>query len=86
MLDITKLDGKPKADIRIRSEHSSSCAVRSAVTCYTTGYKFVFNSNLLKAGSNTFILSLPAKATAPEDAVLPETVYLQYDALRLEVQ
>ncbi|PVI00622.1 polysaccharide lyase family 4 protein [Periconia macrospinosa] len=68
----------------IPSEHSSSCAVRSAATCYTTGHKFVFAAGLLKVGENEMILSLPARATAPEDAVLPESVYLQYDALRLE--
>ncbi|KAH7396400.1 polysaccharide lyase-like protein family 4 [Pyrenochaeta sp. MPI-SDFR-AT-0127] len=69
----------------IPSEHSSSCAVRSAATCYTTGHKFVFDVKNLKSGTNKFVLSLPANATAPESAVLPESVYLQYDALRLEV-
>jgi rhamnogalacturonan endolyase len=69
----------------IPSRHSSSCAVRSAATCYTTGHKFVFEARLLRAGANEMVLSLPARATAPEDAVLPESVYLQYDALRLEV-
>ncbi|KAH7113733.1 polysaccharide lyase-like protein family 4 [Dendryphion nanum] len=69
----------------IPSEHSSSCAVRSAATCYTTGHKFTFDTAMLKVGTNEFILSLPERATAPESAVLPESVYLQYDALRLEV-
>jgi rhamnogalacturonan endolyase len=70
----------------IPSAHSSSCAVRSAATCYTTGHKFVFPASQLKAGNNEIILSLPPRATAPEDAVLPESVYLQYDAMRLEVK
>lgn len=79
-------NGKQLETWTIPSQHSSSCAVRSAATCYTTGHKFVFEAGLLKAGRNEFVLSLPAKATAPEDAVLPESVYLQYDALRLEVK
>lgn len=70
----------------IPSEHSSSCAVRSQAACYTTGHKFVFPVSQLKVGNNEFVLSLPANATAPESAVLPESVYVQYDALRLEVK
>ncbi|EAT81741.2 hypothetical protein SNOG_11242 [Parastagonospora nodorum SN15] len=70
----------------IPSTHSSSCAVRSAATCYTTGHKFKFPVSQLKEGYNEFVLSLPARATAPEDAELPESVYVQYDALRLEVK
>ncbi|KAL6703415.1 hypothetical protein ACN47E_009674 [Coniothyrium glycines] len=69
----------------IPSQHSSSCAARSAATCYTLGHKFKFDAQLLKAGPNEFVLSLPARATAPESAVLPESVYVQYDALRLEL-
>ncbi|KAF2016946.1 polysaccharide lyase family 4 protein [Aaosphaeria arxii CBS 175.79] len=65
---------------------SSSCAVRSAVICYTLAHKFEFNSTLLKAGENTFVLSLPYKGTNYESALLPESVYVQYDALRLEVK
>ena len=79
------INGKQLPVWTISSQHSSSCAVRSAATCYTTGHKFVFEAGLLKVGANEMILSLPARATAPEDAVLPESVYLQYDALRLEV-
>jgi rhamnogalacturonan endolyase len=80
------VNGKQLETWTIPSTHSSSCAVRSAATCYTTGHKFTFPASQLKAGSNDFVLSLPARATAPEDAVLPESVYLQYDALRLEVK
>jgi rhamnogalacturonan endolyase len=69
----------------ISPTRSSSCAVRSAATCYTLGHEYVFDANLLKVGLNEFVLSLPANATAPESAVLPESVYIQYDAMRLEV-
>jgi rhamnogalacturonan endolyase len=78
-------NGKQLPNWTTPSQDSSSCAVRSAATCNTTGHKFVFKAELLEAGENQMILSLPARATAPEDAVLPESVYLQYDALRLEV-
>jgi rhamnogalacturonan endolyase len=40
---------------------------------------------MLKEGENTFVLSLPYNATDYESAMLPESVYVQYDALRLEV-
>lgn len=35
---------------------------------------------------NELILSLPYNATDYESALLPESVYIQYDALRLEVR
>ncbi|KAI1260331.1 polysaccharide lyase family 4 protein [Xylariaceae sp. FL1019] len=69
--------------------HSSSCAVRSAVVCYQVANKFTFPTSYLKSGSNAtneIILSLPFNATDYESAVLPESVYVQYDALRLEVK
>lgn len=69
----------------IPSQHSSSCAARSAAGCYTTAHKFQFKADALKVGANEMMLSLPPRATAPESAVLTESVYLQYDALRLEV-
>ncbi|KAI1762927.1 polysaccharide lyase family 4 protein [Hypoxylon sp. FL1150] len=64
---------------------SSSCAVRSAVICYNIANKFVFDPALLQEGENQIILSLPFNATDYESAVLPGSVYVQYDALRLEV-
>ncbi|KAL6710741.1 hypothetical protein ACN47E_007798 [Coniothyrium glycines] len=64
---------------------SSSCAVRSAVICYNVAHKFVFDAGLLREGENTLVLSLPYNATNYESALLPESVYVQYDALRLEV-
>ncbi|KAF2826762.1 galactose mutarotase-like protein [Ophiobolus disseminans] len=80
------VNGKQLDTWTIPRTHSSSCAVRSAATCYTTGHKFSFPVSQLKVGSNEFVLNLPARATAPESAELPESVYLQYDALRLEVK
>jgi rhamnogalacturonan endolyase len=68
-----------------RANQSSSCGARSFASCYNTRNKWEFDAGLLREGLNTFTLALPARATAPETAVLPESVYLQYDALRLEV-
>ncbi|KAI0171786.1 polysaccharide lyase family 4 protein [Hypoxylon sp. FL1284] len=64
---------------------SSSCAVRSAVICYNVAHKFVFDPALLREGENQIVLSLPFNATDYESAVLPGSVYVQYDALRLEI-
>lgn len=69
----------------LRYYHSSSCAVRSAVICYNIANKFTFDPKLFVEGKNEIILSLPANATDYESAVLPTSVYVQYDALRLEV-
>lgn len=68
-----------------RYYQSSSCAVRSAVICYTLSHQFVFPTSYLKSGENNLTLSLPYNATDYESAVLPRSVYVQYDALRLEV-
>lgn len=68
-----------------RYYHSSSCAVRSSVSCYNIAHKFVFDAKLLKAGENSLVLSLPFNATNYESALLPRSVYVQYDALRLEL-
>jgi len=70
----------------IPSEKSSSCAVRSQAACYALGRKWVFGSGVLGAGRNEVVLALPVNGTAGESAVLPESVYVQYDALRLEVE
>lgn len=64
---------------------SNSCGVRSAVSCNNFDHRFVFSTELLKRGENSFVLSLPADAASVETAVLPWTTYLQYDALRLEI-
>ncbi|KAL3425854.1 rhamnogalacturonate lyase [Phlyctema vagabunda] len=64
---------------------SSSCAVRSAVICYQLAHKFTFDPKFFVAGENELVLSLPYNATDYEPALLPSSVYVQYDALRLEV-
>lgn len=70
-----------------RYYQSSSCAVRSAVVCYNLAHKFTFDAGLLRAGAeNEIVLSLPYNATNYESAVLTRTVYVQYDALRLEIE
>lgn len=68
-----------------RYYHSSSCAVRSAVSCYNLVNKFTFDPKFFVEGKNEIVLSLPFNATNYESAVLPRSVYVQYDALRLEV-
>lgn len=66
---------------------SSSCATRSAIACYTLAHKFEFPTGyLLSNATNEVVLSLPFNATDYESALLPRSVYVQYDALRLEVR
>ncbi len=72
-----------------RYYQSSSCGVRSEVTCYQVSNKFTFPASYLTSQdttANEIVLSLPYNATDYESAVLPRSVYVQYDALRLEVQ
>ncbi|PWY91707.1 rhamnogalacturonate lyase B [Aspergillus sclerotioniger CBS 115572] len=64
---------------------SSSCIVRSAVSCYQVRSRMEFPVDWLKVGNNVLTLHLPYNATDTETAILPATVYVQYDALRLEV-
>jgi hypothetical protein len=47
----------------------------------------VFDAGILKGGDNVLTLSLPseAMAAAPRNAKMPGLLYVQYDALRLEV-
>lgn len=59
--------------------------MRSGVICYQVGNKFIFDPTLLVAGENEFVLSLPYNATDYESALLAESVYVQYDALRFEI-
>ncbi|XP_014559503.1 polysaccharide lyase family 4 protein [Bipolaris victoriae FI3] len=80
------VNGEVLEDWVIPYYQSSSCAVRSAVSCYHLAHKFVFSGDLLKEGENEIVLALPYNATGNESAVLPEAVYVQYDALRLEVE
>ncbi|PYI32009.1 galactose mutarotase-like protein [Aspergillus indologenus CBS 114.80] len=64
---------------------SSSCIVRSAVSCYQVRSRMEFPADWLVVGNNVLTLHLPYNATDTETAILPGTVYVQYDALRLEV-
>ncbi|KAE8328080.1 galactose mutarotase-like domain-containing protein [Aspergillus sergii] len=68
--------------------HSSSCGTRSGISCYQVSNKFTFPSGYLRSGnaSNEIILSLPFNATDYEAGSLPSSLYVQYDALRLEVK
>lgn len=72
---------------RYSYNQSSSCATRSAITCYTLSHKFLFPTSYLSSNAtNEVVLSLPYNATDYESAVLPRSIYVQYDALRLEVK
>lgn len=64
---------------------SGSCGVRSAITCQNIENKFTFPSSSLKEGQNELTLSLPFNASSVETALLPDALYVQYDALRLEL-
>ncbi|TGJ79835.1 hypothetical protein E0Z10_g8929 [Xylaria hypoxylon] len=79
------VNGKDVETWIIPSYRSGSCGVRSGVVCQNFGHKFVFSTAQLKAGVNEFVLSLPFNATNTETAVLPGVIYIQYDALRLEL-
>ncbi|KAF5025733.1 hypothetical protein F66182_2200 [Fusarium sp. NRRL 66182] len=65
---------------------SGSCGVRSAVSCQNIENKFAFPVSNLKTGKNEFVLSLPFNASSVETALLPDALYVQYDALRLELK
>jgi rhamnogalacturonan endolyase len=60
--------------------------VKSAVICYNIANKFTFDPKFFVSGTNEIVLSLPVNATDYESAVLPQTTYVQYDALRLEIE
>ncbi|KAL5632583.1 hypothetical protein ACGC1H_005507 [Rhizoctonia solani] len=55
---------------------SSNCAVRSGISCYNIAKKLAFPGSWLKRGWNKVVLSLPFNKNA---------VYVQYDALRMEL-
>lgn len=82
----TFVNGKgPGLQFVVPYYQSSSCIVRSAVSCYQVAKKLTFSTTLLRVGRNSLVLSLPVGATDTETAVLPASVYVQYDALRLEL-
>ncbi|KAI0335297.1 galactose mutarotase-like protein [Cubamyces sp. BRFM 1775] len=60
----------------IQPYESSSCGERSAISCHLLTKKFQFPGSWLREGANQFVLELPHAAP----------VYVQYDALRLELQ
>ncbi|KAJ0161202.1 putative rhamnogalacturonate lyase C [Colletotrichum tanaceti] len=70
---------------RIPYWRSGSCGVRSAVACQNIENKFTFSSSVLREGRNELTLSLPFNASSVETALLPDALYVQYDALRLEL-
>ncbi|KAH7131042.1 family 4 polysaccharide lyase [Dactylonectria macrodidyma] len=65
---------------------SGSCGVRSSIACQNIEHKFSFPASKLKLGANEFTLSLPYNASSVETALLPDALYVQYDALRLELK
>lgn len=60
------------------------------MSCYHLSNKWTFPTSFLYSGAsnatNEIVLSLPYNATNYESAVLPQSIYVQYDALRLEVK
>jgi rhamnogalacturonan endolyase len=79
------VNGKKAGIAMVPWYKSSSCAVRSAVSCYQISEKLKFPALWLQKGWNQVVLGLPEDATDTETAVLPTTIYVQYDAVRLEV-
>ncbi|CAG7943832.1 unnamed protein product [Penicillium salamii] len=79
-------DEKNPLTFVIGFNQSSSCIVRSAVSCYQVGSRMDFPADWLKVGDNVLRLHLPHNATDTETAILPATVYVQYDAIRLELK
>lgn len=71
----------------IRSNLSTSCGVRSSVSCLNFRHQFIFDAGKLMETGNEFVLSLPYNASSIETAAvgLPWTTYVQYDALRFEL-
>lgn len=64
--------------------HSSSCSIRSGITCYQVRNQWTFpTASLSTTSTNAMTLSLPFNATA--GAVTLSSLSVMYDALRLEV-
>ncbi|CAE6450587.1 unnamed protein product [Rhizoctonia solani] len=79
------VNGNAPLPFHIPWYQSSSCGVRSGISCYNLGEKLKFPEAWLTNGHNSIVLSLPFNATDIETAVLPASIYVQYDALRLEI-
>ncbi|CAL1715934.1 unnamed protein product [Somion occarium] len=69
-------DQTTSLDWEIQWFESSSCGERSAISCHLLSRKVEFPGTWLKRGYNKFVLALPHAAP----------VYVQYDALRLELR
>ncbi|KAI5780971.1 galactose mutarotase-like domain-containing protein [Geopyxis carbonaria] len=82
----TVVNGEGTVEMVVPWYKSSSCIVRSAVSCYQVAERMTFPASWLRVGGNEFVISLPEGAVDYESAVLPAGVYVQYDALRLEVE
>ncbi|KAL4864029.1 hypothetical protein BDV12DRAFT_201531 [Aspergillus spectabilis] len=80
------VNGKYEDTWSIPYWRSGSCGVRSAVACQNIEHKFVFDVENLRRGRNEFVLSLPFNASSVETALLPDALYVQYDAFRLELK
>ncbi|KAG8727221.1 hypothetical protein FRC11_013662, partial [Ceratobasidium sp. 423] len=65
------VDGNAPLPFYIPGYQSSSCGVRSGISCYNLGEKLEFPETWLKNGQNSIVLSLPFNATDDETAVMP---------------
>jgi len=80
------VNGKEAGSLITPWYKSSSCAVRSALSCYQVAGKITFEAGWMEEGWNQLVLALPGNATDMETAQLTDAIYVQYDAVRLEVQ
>ncbi|KAG0146650.1 hypothetical protein CROQUDRAFT_62650 [Cronartium quercuum f. sp. fusiforme G11] len=66
---------------------SGSCIIRSSIQCYQNRNKWTFPASYLKAGAlNKIVLMMPYGGKHHScKAQRPSNIYVQYDALRLEV-
>ena len=66
------INAHPPLNWTIEWYQSSSCGVRSAVSCYNLAHKYTFPAEwLLSGGWNQIVLGLPYNATDLETAILP---------------
>jgi len=79
------VNGREAGKLVVPWYRSSSCAVRSAVSCYQVAAKIAFAAAWMTPGWNSVVLALPANATDTQTALLTDAIYVQYDAVRLEV-
>ncbi|KAJ5450818.1 CAZyme family PL4 [Penicillium daleae] len=74
--------------LMIGFNQSSSCIVRSAVSCYQVSSRMSFPANWLPRGRQPAATLSPFQRNRDTETAIAclETVYVQYDALRLEVK